>query len=185
MSVIAALKKDVNKVEMKCLMRCGKPVTSEIRLPKWMEGWRRYTRYNSVCIFLDTNGVLLNNKEYESRLEIPRASLVEYNGKYLNIFRPGTRKMNAEERKAWNEWKAIEATLEYQRQLKTDLLSDGSTCYWRKAYFWQDKEMEYMRGFKTQRGMHLDINSDRDDPDIFDERVKGKLYMVYKVREVA
>lgn len=132
---------------------------------------------------VQTNGFyLVNNEGEKSFLNIPKASLIEYDGDELRVFNYGFRAMSDEEKAVMDEWKKITETDDFKRREVADMLSDGSSTYWQKKIFFEKKNMLYLTGSKD-KGMELDFckHADGEEKCIRDEKVKGDVILVYKV----
>ena len=158
---------------------CGEPVSKE-NLPERLQGERQIINSNSVGIFFKTaNG--------PSELYIKNATLTEYTGDKLTIYYPGYREPNSQEQVVLDEWQKIADSEEYQHQMDIDLLSDGSSCYWKKESFFKDRDMEYLLGFDEKRGAKLDWNVKNRGEKAFvrDATIRGAISMQYVIREMA
>ena len=132
---------------------------------------------------VQTNGFyLINQNGEESFLDIPKASLMEYDKDELRVYNPGFREMNDDEKAVMAEWKKIEETDDYQERAKVDLLSDGSSTFYQKKQFFGDRKMLHLMGTQ-QSGMKLDFfkYSEGEKKCIRDEKAKGDVVLVYKV----
>lgn len=115
-----------------------------------------------------------------SWLPFSKATLMEYTSDSLKIYRAGFRALTEDEQKAMDEWKKITDTKEYQDQHTVDLLTDGSLTFYQKKSFFQDRNMLYLMGLETERGMKYDFNTGL----VRDEKVRGDLVLEYMVRRV-
>lgn len=105
-------------------------------------------------------------------LEYPKASLLEFDGKEIKIYTSGTRELNEEEQKIRdNEPKDEE-------QDRIDMLSDGSTMFYRRKKYYKDVGYEYLFHSK-QKGKRLTYADKK--PMIQDDSIKGKLVLKYEV----
>lgn len=173
MKTVAQLKRDANsgRMEVKCVIRCGQPVM-ETHNGDRFANWRKVDKANTVDLIIEG-----------SHLSIPKASLLEYTEDRIKIYSPGYRDYNETEKKAVEEWNKIASTEEYKKQVEYDVLTDGTTSYYKEKYFFEDKKLGYLLGFEYQRGCKLDWNKRASgEPCIIDERIKGNLYMEYEVR---
>ncbi len=136
---LAQLKRDAKsgKIWMKCVEYYGDPnkVPEKMRMP------RRLVDANSVDIFF------LSPDGDRSACSIRRAALVEYTDKGLTVFNYGERDLTPEEQKVMDEWNAIESSAEFKEQARIDALSDGSSTYWQKKWFFHDKKMPWLTGW--------------------------------------
>ena len=156
----------------KMLIRCGSP-----NIPDRLTGIRQAAGANSV-------GICFLNAAFDppmpSELRIPRAALVEYTGDFLVTFYPGVREPNPAEQRVLDEWEKIRTSPEFQQQLETDCLTDGSTCYWREKWFYEQAGYPYLFGMEEQRGCKR-ITSSKDRGKIQDKNIRGDVEMVYRL----
>lgn len=136
-------------------------------IPDHLKGKRPIVGANSVGIFF------LNNNGRRSGLDIPCASLVEYTDDYLTIYNPGLRDLTPDEQAVFDEWESMRD----HRQEEIDMLTDGSTTYWRRKYFFIDKGYEYLLGYEFKKGKKIDFNTGK----VYDKRNKGSVCMKYKL----
>ena len=132
---------------------------------------------------VQSNGMYLVNGEGEkSFLELPRASMMEYDGKELRVYNPGYREMTNQEKAVMEEWNKIQNTEDYKKRAIADLYSDGSSTYWQKEKFFMERGMEHLTG-DLCKGAKLDFYrySEGEKECILDEKVKGMAILVYKV----
>lgn len=134
---LAQLKRDSKsgKIWMKCVEaqgRTGKDIPESMRNP------RRLIDANSVDIFF------LTPDGDTSACPARRANLIEYTDEGLTVYSFGFRDLTAEEKKVMDEWKTIENSEEYQESCRRDVLSDGSSSYWRKKWFFNDRNMPWL-----------------------------------------
>lgn len=135
---------------------------------------------------VQSNGMYLVNSEgEESFLELPRASMMEYDGKELRVYNPGYREMTNQEKAVMEEWNQIQNTDDYKERAKADLYSDGSGTYYQEKQFFMGKGMEHLTG-NMHKGAKLDFfkYSNGETECILDERVKGRVILLYKVGKV-
>ncbi len=144
-------------------------------LPVRLQGWRKLIDSNSVSIFFLTP----DGKKSELRLD--KASLVEYDGKTLTVFNPGYRELTEDEQSVMNAWNEKSSTPEFKAQAEVDALTDGSSTYWEKVFFFRDAGREYLMGFTRQRGMKYDFNTGK----VQDDKIKGAVCMQYEIRKAA
>lgn len=175
---LAQLKRDAKtgKIEAEFEIRCGEKCTSENLIPL-LQGKRKMVDSNSVAIFF------LNAEGKKSELQLPKASLVEYTDDRLTLYYPGYRKPNTEEQKALDEWNKIRETKEFKDQLEIDCLTDGSSTYYREKWFFEDRNLNYLRGLDEERGLKLDFNRKNSGCEDFirDANIRGEVDMQYKL----
>jgi hypothetical protein len=131
---------------------------------------RKITRANTVSIFFDTNGK-------ESALEIPRASLVEYDGKTLTIYAPGFRDLNTEEAAIMVEWDKITKTERYQEDAQRDAYTDGTSTFYQERSFFRNHGKMYLMGCDEECGLKYDYNKKQ----IRDKSIKGDPQLKYNI----
>lgn len=165
---LAQLKKDAKTgtVFAKMVIRCG-----GTNVPENMQRLRPIVDANSVAIFFQ------NPDGKKSEMRIKRASLVDYTDDLLTIYTPGTRELNSEETAVINEWKAIEATPDFQRRSEIDALSDGSSTYYQEKFFFEKKGMKYLFGFEEEGGMKYN----RATQKVVDCSIRGSIEMQYEL----
>ena len=106
-------------------------------------------------------------------LDIPKASLVEFDGVNIKIYNAGHRPLTSEERAIKDGWEL----LRNKEAEMMDALTDGSCQFYREqAYYTKHKAM-YLIGYRAERGMCFDHNSGL----IRDETVKGDRTLFYKL----
>lgn len=128
-----------------------------------------------------SNGVYLAEDRGATKgsfLELPRASLVEYDGEMIRVYGTGKRDMTEAE-------KNIRANMpscrpENKEKAINDLMTDGSSMFWAdKAYFHQ-LNADYLAGHGTVRGLRYDFNEGM----IWDETLKGEVSLTYKLKKI-
>ena len=144
-------------------------------LPARLQGWRKLIASNSVSIFFQ------NADGNVSELQVKKASLVEYDGETLTIYYAGYRDLTADEQHVMDAWSKIASTDEYKERAHYDALTDGSSTYYQKLWFFRDAGYEYLMGLEEQRGMKYDFNTGK----VRDDKVKGPICMRYEIRKVA
>ncbi|MBE5919692.1 MAG: hypothetical protein E7272_07580 [Pseudobutyrivibrio ruminis] len=170
--------------ELRQTVRWGKPVEEltkeELENFPRLLGWRKVENFKTEYVELRcADGQL-------SRMDIPRAALVEVDGNLLSIYNPGIRELNESEKKVWDEWMEIENSDEYQKQLEYDCLTDGSSTYWKKKHFFENKGYLYlMQG--SQKGLRRVQGKPEAEGKIllYDENIRGELFLQYEMRDAA
>lgn len=154
MKTLAELKRTANSrtVEARIIFHSGWTEG----LPERLLGWRRLVRANSVSIFFEKDGK-------ESELRIRNAKLTEYTGTSLTIYKIGQRDLTEEERKAMDEWEALEKTI-----------PPYESAYWRRKDFYKKRGME-----------HLLDGYDFNTGKVRDAQVRGEIDIQYELRTVA
>lgn len=138
---------------------------------------RQVVKANTVDLILE------DDKKNRSHLSIPRATLVDYTDSTLTIHTFGYREPTAQEAQILAGWEKITNTPEYKTMETNDLLSDGSSSYWKMVRYFTDHHAKYLMGFDREHGACLDFNRRSDQlPDfISDEKVKGEPILKYNV----
>lgn len=148
-------------------------------IPVSMRGVREIGKVNIVGC------QLINSSGEKSFLEIPRASLVNYSDEELIIYLPGYREPYEEEEDVLEEWNEIASSDDYKERVRIDLLTDGSSTYYQKKKFFEDKEMLYlMIKDKNGKGIEFTKRNNGDKEWLADPAVKGKKVLVYKIHHI-
>lgn len=176
---VAQLKRDAKEglVSAVMTMRDGEAV-KQSTLPERLRGSRKIIASNS-------NSILFENKADPSKpscVWLPKASLIEYTENYLRIYAPGFRSPTEEEQNVLKKWENIAKTEQYQKQLRVDCLTDGTTTYYQRLNFFREHNMEYLMG-KKERGLCIDYNrrSTGEEAFIQDDGIKGKVLLEYQI----
>lgn len=132
---------------------------------------------------IQTNGVYLstdpNNAKGGSFLDLPKASLLDYQGDIFKIYTPGLRDLTPEEMRAWTNRPSARA--ENTEKLRVDMISDGSQMYYQDQKYFADLDMRHL-SFSEHKGMRLDYDRvDRNKLMVRDDKVKGDCMLSYKV----
>jgi hypothetical protein len=91
----------------------------------------------------------------------------------LSIYNEGERDLTAEEKAIMdNEPKDA-------KQDEIDMMSDGSTMFYRRKYYYKEHDAEYLFVGGKQRGMRRNCNNNK----IWDERVRGELSLKYEIKK--
>lgn len=166
MKTLADLKRDSKNGKLFGVMtlRLG---TSNI--PDRLAEKRKIVDANSVAIFFE----MADGRKSELRVE--RASLVEYTDDKLTIYNPGYRQLNDVEKAIMNEWEEISNRPENKKQYEIDVMSDGSSMFYKKKSFFHNKGYSYLLGHEEEKGLKYDVNKDM----ILDKSFKGDISMQY------
>lgn len=111
-----------------------------------------------------------------SYLSWPAATLVDARNDGFDIYDDGVRDMTPEERKAW-DGRPID-----KEQSMTDMMTDGTTMYYREKKYFMDKGMKHLLCYHTGASEKI-THSEKDKqgyPRINTNKVKGKLSLSYK-----
>ena len=106
-------------------------------------------------------------------LSMPKASLLDFDGAFFRIYAAGKRPLTAQEQTIKDGW-------EKQRNKEgeiQDLMSDGSTQFYREQLYYKQFNAVYLIGYREERGMCFDYNTGL----VRDEKVKGDLELVYQI----
>ena len=122
---------------------------------------------------VQSNGILVIDPEAAepgrgSRLDFPRASLLEVNEIGFKIYQPGSRDLTPEE-KAFKENEPRD-----QKQAEIDMMTDTNTMYYRRLAYYRGTEFEHL--FQDKNGKRFDFNTKR----VVDPAVKGDLVLAYE-----
>lgn len=117
------------------------------------------------------NAEELRQKGRGSFLEFPKATLLEITPNGFKIYNKGLRDLTKEEKSIKDGYEKIRD----KKQEEIDMLSDGSTSWWRKKRYYIDNNMEYLMGHLTQKGMRYDYNTGK----VWDDNVRGELSLEY------
>lgn len=129
-----------------------------------------------TVIAVKSNEIVLQKTDgNKSYLEIPKATLLDYDGKTIKIYNAGNRDLNKEEQMIKdNEPKD-------EKQDERDMLSDGSTMFHRREHYYKEKGYEYLfGGSKKIQGKRL--THDNHIPKIRDDAIKGKISLIYEIQ---
>lgn len=151
---VTQLKRDAKEGIISAVMtvRDGLSV-NQADLPERLRGARKIIGANSNSLTVENP----LDADKPSWLPLPKASLIEYTDQYLRIYAPGYREPNVAEQRVLDEWKTIENSEQYQKQVEADCLTDGSSTYYQKMAFFRKHNMEYLFGTK-QKGLVVDFN---------------------------
>lgn len=134
----------------------------------------KYLNVPRYIVKVQGNGVTLSpNKEdiKGSFMELPKASLVEYENDTIRIYDCALRELTEAEKSIMaNEPKDEE-------QSDQDMMTDGNTMYYRREAYYKSKNADYLRGHDYQKGMRYSVN----DKKVYDESIKGELSLEYKI----
>lgn len=168
MKTLADLKKDAKsgKLSAEMIIRCG---SNEII--ERLQGRRKIVDANTVGIFFQ------NKDGKKSELPLPYASLVEYDGNTIKVYRPGFRDLNATEQSALDEWNKIAETEKYKEQAANDMMTDGSQTYWQEKAFFEKRNLKYLMSCSPENGLRYIAK----DSKIQDKAIKGEIDFLYNV----
>lgn len=177
---VAQLKREAKEgiISAVITMRDGESIAQDA-LPERMRGSRKIINSNTTALMFE-NPVEPTKPSY---VWLPKASLIEYTDTYLRIYSPGYREPTETEQKVLDQWKAIEQTERYQKQLEIDCLTDGSATYYEQLNYFRKHDMEYLMGSTKQRGLRVDFNRRNAGEKAFiqDENIRGKISLEYQI----
>lgn len=122
-----------------------------------------------------SQSITLKRGDKESYLDIPYASLVDYDGEYLYVYSIGSRPLNDKENNVMSAWKKIATTKEYKERAEYDALSDGSSTYYQQKAFFLNSSCPYL--FEDKPNLRYNYNKN----EVYDAKVKGDCILKYKV----
>lgn len=121
-----------------------------------------------------TNGITLEFEEGSGKgsfLELPCASLIEYDGKTIKIYKPGKRELTE------NEKTLLEGEpsnrKENEELNRIDMLTDSSRTYRMDKLYYMNNDANWRWGW--HKGLRFDIN----DKKMWDKKIKGELELEY------
>lgn len=146
---------------------------------EWIKERRPQNLKARSIVKVQTNGFYFEGEENNGKgswLELPPASLIEYNGKTLNIYNPGIREMNDEEKA-----NALKADIERKRYEEANPYNDS---FWHMKSFYKNCTTPWIyfgngeiKGKKAAQGS--------DTGKIIDNSIKGNLVLQYAIETEA
>ena len=125
-----------------------------------------------------SNGVqfALNKDDKKgSFFDYPKASLLEFIDDTFTVYTTGSRPLTAQEQSILNNQPSKRA--ENQKQVETDMLTDGSSMFYADKRYFNDLDAEYLNGHETVKGLRYD----RNNKNILDESIKGEALYSYRI----
>lgn len=145
---------------------------------KGMEAWRKITK-------IQTNSICLEG----SWLDIPPASLLEYDGKTIKLYTTGYRELNTDEQAVLNEWRKITETEKYKEDALYDIMTDFHQTFYQKKRFFENCKYPYLLDFgdfkngkRFTNEVYIGYNNSIKGEFILDKSLKGYIYMEYAIR---
>ena len=136
-------------------------------IPERLQGERQVIDSNSVGIkFLNSDGK-------KSELRIESANLIEYTDENITVYKKGERELTEQEKAIFDKWE----TLRDKKQEEIDLLSDGSTTFYRHKHFFIDSGYEYLLGYEIKQGKKYNMSTGK----VMDNSIKGEIEWQYKI----
>lgn len=132
-------------------------------IPKRLRGIRRVVSVNTVGV------MLMNADGQKSELDVKRASLVEYDGETLKVYRPAIRELTDQEK----------AVLARGQQIENEYYEKNpyGNAFWTVKKYFMDSPCPWMEGLETVRGKRYCAGDDG----VLDNSIKGELILQYKV----
>jgi hypothetical protein len=147
-------------------------------LHEWERPTKSLVGVERYVVKVKSNGVEFNPDKDATRgsfLDYPKATLCDFDGENFTIYNPALRELTAEEQ---NIMDTMPSKLpENAQQMENDMLTDGSTMFYRDNKHCQEAGMEYLRGHETIRGMRYSYN----DKKVLDDNCRGTISMRYKI----
>jgi hypothetical protein len=140
-------------------------------IPDRLKGIRQLVGSKTKAILIRTN----DNKV--SQLDIDNTNLIDISDNALIIYNSGFRELTNQEQEIMNIWKKIANEPDNQKQAETDLLTDGSTMFWKKKGFFTGLNAGYLLGHEKEKGEKYDFNTGK----IRSDKVKGDKIMEYRI----
>jgi len=164
----AQLKRDLTKgrtltMTFNAMAASSENVKSRLNIPRYIIGTQ-------------TNGITLSpNPESKqgSFLELPVASLTEYDGETIRIYKPNRRPLTPDEQALIDNMPSHRA--ENRQLCENDALSDGSTTYWMDKKYLADNSANWY--WDWDKGQRFDSN----DMMMWDKKIKGDLDLEYQL----
>ena len=144
-------------------------------------GGHKFLNVPRYVIRKQSNGVYLAEDKGSAKgsfLELPRASLVEYDGETVKVYGIGKRDLTDEEKRIRANMPS--ALPENAEKCKIDMLTDGSFMFWADKAYLHQLNADYMAGHGTVRGLRYDFNENK----IWDETLKGEVSLTYTLKKI-
>lgn len=123
---------------------------------------------------IQSNGIVVGEPGTEERsfLEFPPASLIEADEKGFRFYQIGLRPMTDREKEI------VDGEPVDPVQEERDMLSDGSTMFYRRKVYYHNLDADYLY-FPKNRGAYA-MRLDHNTRQIKDPKVKGKIDLEYE-----
>ena len=129
---------------------------------------------NRTVLKVNTTDIcFLKDDGKKSYLSIPKASLLEYDGKTIKIYRAGIRELTDEEKQI------MDNKPKDDKQFEIDMLSDGNVMYRREKRYYESIGKEYLFGNCKKDGKRLTHKDNKVM--IEDDSIKGDISIIYEV----
>ena len=133
----------------------------------------------------NTQGICLNEDSTAKKgsyLDYPKASLLKYDGETITIYNSGKRHLTKKEKDIMLNVPKDE------EQDRIDIMSDGSTMFWRRTRYYKEAGKYYLLGVSKEKGKRL-LHGTRatvkdgsfSDWFIEDDGIKGDKALVYEI----
>lgn len=175
MKTLADLKKDL--VIGKCLVlrnRWGSIEGRNIGVPRFV------VKRNTVGVCLSKD----KTKTDGSFFDWPKASLLEYDGKTITVYQSGSRPLTDEEKRI------LKGQPEDAEQAYNDIMTDGSTMFYRQKCYFEKSGKFYLFGVSVQAGKQLKNGTRKtfddgsfSDWSVNDDKCKGNVGLAYEIIE--
>lgn len=131
---------------------------------------RKVIRVQSNGLWLETD-----NKSGKSFLEYPKtASLIEYDGKLLTIYRCSIRELTEEEKRIIDNCPSNRP--ENKEIVEMDMISDGSRSYFMDRAYYKENNADWYYDWKDGKKY-----SHNDGGKMWDRKIKGDVDLQYKI----
>jgi hypothetical protein len=121
-----------------------------------------------------TNGIYLEVESGDPKgsfLELPCASLTEYDGNTIKAFKYGKRDLTAKEAEILANRPSDRP--ENAELARIDMISDGSQTYWMDKRYFNENDANWY--WDWSKGLRYDFNEKK----MWDKKIKGQLEMEY------
>jgi hypothetical protein len=121
-----------------------------------------------------TNGITLEFEEGSGKgsfLELPCASLIEYDGNTIRVYKYGKRDLTVREAEILANRPSERP--ENAEILRMDMLSDGNQCFWKDKKYYNDNDANWY--WEWDKGLKYNMSENK----MWDKKIKGELEMEY------
>jgi len=126
--------------------------------------------------YTQTNGIFLEKGDNKKGtwLELPCASLTEYDGKTIKIYKCGKRELTKNEKEILDNEPSNRK--ENKQLAENDALTDGSSTYWMDKRYYGENDANWR--WDWSKGLRWDCN----DRKMWDKKIKGELDLQYTLK---
>lgn len=103
---------------------------------------------------VQSNGLYISRGNTNSFLDLPYSSRVVYTGKTLSVYAGSYRLLNEKEKEILDLW---ESKRDFTAE-KMDALSDSSSQYYRKKFFFEESGYSYLNNMLSTGRLRMDFN---------------------------